>query len=69
MSNTQANEKNESFQSRIPELRRSWLSRALGNLNFDFPLSGGQNDNDFIIWQSKDRTPKENPLTNNSLKS
>ena len=61
MTNEHTNEQEQGLRPEVPQLRRSWLKKAfdtLTSLNADFPLSGSGNDNDFIIWQSKDRKPK-----------
>ena len=42
-----------------PENQENWIERALDNINGEFPLSGGEQNDDLVFWEEKDLTPEE----------
>jgi len=60
MSNENDNIKQDgSNEAPKQEHHENWIERALDKINADFPLSGGEGDEDLVLWEEKDLTPEE----------
>ena len=57
--NEQVKKNEEDKEETKPEHHENLIERAIDHINDEFPLSGGETNNDIIFWEEKEKTPEE----------
>ena len=68
MNNEQETTGNEENKAASEPHQETWIEKVLDNINVDFPLSGGEQNEDLILWEEKDLTPEQRAAKEKELK-